>query len=257
MADLITNGWFSFAQVHPGPAFKVHPEVNQCAGWVCHSMEGWWATNDTLKNPDRGSWHGTILLTGELIQHYSIFASPWASGNKQANTRYDAWELEGTAARPMNDFQLATAQRMQRAWVRAGLPSLIRKSNLWNHNEVATMWQPNAGPTACPSDRWDPFYEWLAAGPKSEEEEMAAIEEMREELRQEIARLESKHESLNKVVGAHHIRLNQVETDRDIEVDRRRLLDNHLINHPGSGAGNVPKHIHAPVPSGQVIEAKG
>jgi len=43
-----------------------------------------------------------------------------------------------------------------------------RGGNLWEHNEVATRWTPNAGPTACPSNRYDGVFAALA-----QEEDMA------------------------------------------------------------------------------------
>lgn len=185
---LLANGWYDFATRRPGPVAKQYQETNKRLGWTGHSMEGWFATNDTLDDPNRGSWHGTILITGEPKQHYSSLACPFASGSKPANTQYCAWELEGLAGTPMNAAQLATVQRMYGDWIAAGLPKLVRGVNLFDHHEIATRWSPNEGPTACPSGRWEPFYAWLVESPTDPEGDNEAMTEdqIREIVRSEL-----------------------------------------------------------------------
>lgn len=202
---MILGNYVDWATQRAGPQNKIYPEQNARFGWVCHSMEGWWATNDTLDAPKRGSWHLTILTDGKLLQHYSLSASPWASGNKQANTGYVAIELEGLVGTPMNNAQLASAWRLYQDWRKAGLPVLTRGENLFDHNEVATRWKPNSGPTACPSNRWAPFHAWLAKTQAEEEEEnMALTEEQVRKIAREEARAELEAQAT--AAGASNLR---------------------------------------------------
>lgn len=115
-------------------------------------MEGWLAGSfGELDNPNRSaSWHFSNALDGTLYQHYALSVSCWASGNYEANTRYVAIESEGVAGTPLNDAQRTTFVRLARE-----LGFTRRGTDLFEHNEVATLWSPNAGPTACPSHRYD------------------------------------------------------------------------------------------------------
>lgn len=104
-----------------------------------------------LQKPDRqASWHFSNSLSGTLYQHYALSASCWASGNWEANTRYVAVESEGFAGNPLTPAQVSTVARLcsELGFTKRGL-------NLFEHNEVAVRWSPNAGPTACPSHRYD------------------------------------------------------------------------------------------------------
>lgn len=160
-------GWVDWATRDPGPSNKVFDARNQANGLVLHSMEGWWGGSraEMLRQTRQASWHFSNLLSGELIQSYPLTASCWASGNFEANTRFVAMELEGTADMPINDDQLRTTLRLfadLEAW---GL-KLTRGTSeadrtLWMHREVATRWFPNAGPTGCPSDRYARLFEAL------------------------------------------------------------------------------------------------
>lgn len=156
------DGWISWAIRKDGPPEKMYPEKNQSLGLVVHSVEGSLAgAFGELMNPARqASWHFTNAINGDFYQHYPVTASCWASGNKTANTRYWAVESEGKAGTPLNaaqvanmmglceEFEIYTSLKAQRTEPRT----------IFEHREVATEWSPNAGPTACPSGRYDGFY---------------------------------------------------------------------------------------------------
>jgi hypothetical protein len=190
------DGWFDWAERAPGPATKVWPGTNTLELLVGHSMEGWWATGGAtvLADPNGGSWHGTLLQDGRLLQHYPLGACPWASGNELANRRGVAFEMEGlardnppTAAqqasghRLLADLAAYSGRRYHYEPPPAGpayktpLPTLpAGEGRLVQHCEVSTWMSPNAGPTACPSGRWS----WLftpdaaVAAATTEEQEM-------------------------------------------------------------------------------------
>lgn len=263
MSVELLGDWFTFATRRPGPPFKVWAAQNRQTGWVCHSMEGWWATNDTLDDPSRGSWHGTLLTTkngGGLIQHYALSACPWASGNQVANTSFVAWEIEGLAGTPMDAAQLTTAIRMYRAWRAAGGVKLVRGETLFDHNEVATRWSPNAGGTACPSNRWAPFYAWLASpandidNPKKEAGLTAIEKELIEQMAVRITNLEflvtgksggeavaAAKDLADRGISPLTTRVNRIETEGDSVA--RANISGHIANHAAQ-AGGVPEHSH-------------
>ena len=164
--------WIPWAEKLLGPANKQYQEANNIQGFVCHSVEGNLSSVlATLANPNRqASWHFTNAKNGTLYQHYPLTASCWASGSKEANTRYVAMESEGFAGEPLNDAQVANAVKL---WMELGFTE--RQVNLWEHNEVATKWSPNAGPTACPSHRYDNAYIALEEGQVMTPEEVEAI----------------------------------------------------------------------------------
>ena len=151
----LTNGWVEWAQRRDGPPQKMFSQANAHLGIVLHSVEGWLGgAFGELDKPDRqASWHFTNGLDGTLYQHYPVTASCWASGNFNANTMYVAMESEGVAGTPLNEAQVATALRLLR-----DLGFTERGLNVFEHNEVATRWSPNSGPTACPSGRYQPLY---------------------------------------------------------------------------------------------------
>lgn len=168
----IKSGWLDWAERVPGPANKVYAQPNAGEGLVCHSMEGKYAGSlaELMKPERQASWMFSNLLDGRFIQHYPITASTWASGNVAANTRLWSVESEGVAGTPLNALQVANMMRLGEEWedhtglklVRAPFSSIVRQT-LWEHGEVWAWSQPNAGPTACPSNRYLPFYEaWEA-----------------------------------------------------------------------------------------------
>jgi len=152
---MTANGWIEWATRRDGPANKVYSQANRQEGIVLHSVEGWLAGafGELDKTERQASWHFTLGLDGTLYQHYRLVASCWASGNVEANTRYVAMESEGIAGTPLNEAQVATAKRLLQE-----LGFAKRGVDIWEHREVWDLSEPNAGPTACPSDRYEPLY---------------------------------------------------------------------------------------------------
>lgn len=160
---IYSDGWCDWATRRPGPPAKVFAGRNSCRGLVCHSAEGWLpGIFGELDKPERqASWHFTIALSGSLFQHYPIAASCWASGNFKANSTLIAVECEGTKDAPLTDAQAAAMLRLATDVEAAAGIKLVRGVTLWEHNEVALWETPNAGPTSCPSHRYDAFFEDL------------------------------------------------------------------------------------------------
>lgn len=159
------DGWVSWALRRPGPANKLYSATNGGHGIVWHSMEGWMAGSmRELDKPERqASWMFSIDLDGHLWQHYPITASCWASGNGLANTQWWSVELEGTRDMPINDMQQAAAVALINEWVALKGRDATRHGDLWSktmweHREVDTLATPNAGDTACPSERYAPLW---------------------------------------------------------------------------------------------------
>ena len=150
---MIIDGWVDWATRRDGPPEKVYAQENAREGLVLHSMEGWLLGSlAELDNPKRSaSWKYSLSLEGVLFQHYPRSASEWASGNAVANTLYEALELEGRYTMPINAAQIFTLLRLV-----AELG--YSREQLHEHREVWNMAEPNAGSTACPSERYAPFY---------------------------------------------------------------------------------------------------
>ena len=177
----ITNGWLDWAIKRPGPAGKVYAEKNQSLGLVTHSVEGWLnGAFGELDNPNRAaSWHFTNAIDGRFFQHYPVTASCWASGNRPANTMYWAVESEGVAPAPLNDVQIANMTRLCKEFEAYTGREATRSEALrtvYMHREVATAYSPNAGPTACPSERYAPFFFVLDMA-QEQEDDMVTREE--------------------------------------------------------------------------------
>lgn len=154
----------------PGPAYKlgyrgVPAYSNIMAGLVNHSLEGYEAgVVNQLYNPGAGSWCATVMKDGRKWQHYELEAVCWANGNVWANKRFVAIEHEGRAGEPLTEPQIRASVEI--AQLVADIPTAyplarepLSARTLWEHNEVALLSSPNAGPTACPSSRipWDRY----------------------------------------------------------------------------------------------------
>ncbi len=162
----IKDGWLSWAERVHGPANKVYAQPNAGEGLALHSAEGWYAgmLGELMKPERQASWMFSNLLDGRFIQHYPITASTWASGNVAANTRLWSVESEGVAGTPLNALQVANMMRLGEEWEEHTGLKLVRNPDrsigtLWEHGQCWNWSQPNAGPTACPSNRYLPFYE--------------------------------------------------------------------------------------------------
>ena len=222
---MIVDGYVDWAVQRKGPGQKRYLETpNSQEGFVCHSVEGSLAgAFRELDNEARlASWHFTLDLDGTLYQHYRLNASCWASGSFGANTRYIAMEAVGTAAAPLTAAQEATALRL---WRELGFTR--RGVDLFEHNEVATKWSPNGGPTACPSHRYDGAFAQL-------EDEMTPAQ---------LAMLEACYAALCAGDKASIDAWNQNGNSliAGFTIDQQKLLD-HLAHHGGSAT--LPDHSH-------------
>lgn len=166
------DGFVDWAERRPGPAFKVYNTINIGVGVVWHSMEGWYEGSlRELDNPERqASWQFSLKLDGTLVQHYPITASCWSSGNGLANTHWWSVELEGLFSMPINEEQACTAGYLIEEWEAWSGQVATRQGDLLalafggtlrtmlEHREVDTLATPNAGDTACPSERYAPLW---------------------------------------------------------------------------------------------------
>ena len=174
------GGWIDWATRLPGPAAKAYAIANSGRGVCLHSMEGWYEGSRTeLMNMARqASWQFSLRLSGELVQHYPVTASCWASGCFEANTKLWSVELEGVAGTPANTAQVRTLLRLGAEFEAAtGLAFTRAQPNqtIFEHREVWDWSRPNAGPTACPSDRYAPLYAAMEEGDVTEDQVRALI----------------------------------------------------------------------------------
>lgn len=167
-----TNGWIDWTAHQPGIADKVYTEPNSGEGIVGHSIEGsiagalsrFMSTARVPGFPARYAANAAAScmflnpLVGTMIQMYPVSASTWTSGNRKANTTLWPVESEGKAGTPLNANQVGNMVRLAREWERLTGKELVRGVSLLQHNEVWDWSTPNAGPTACPSDRYAPFF---------------------------------------------------------------------------------------------------
>lgn len=175
------DGWFNWAYVEAGPPERVIYGDNSLSVIIGHSLEGRRGGYSAMFDPARfpTAWHGTVGYDGELYQHYPITAGLAASG--AGNLSGPAFEAEGFAGEPLNDAQVETYLRIIRDMealagklYRPGVP----REGFTEHNQWAQ--------TACPSGRYQPLYDAIAAGAleesmtPAEKEEMAALRARRE-----------------------------------------------------------------------------
>jgi len=191
-----SQGWLDWAERKPGPVEKQYTQRNSAEGYIPHSMvgklAGWYSRLFDMSREADGrftanaaaSVHGSILLGGHTIQHYSFTASCWASGNRKANTTRIAFENESvyTGGRPDESIPFTEAQLLSnvriikeltdwKGWTPARPPSVLAPATLLEHNEAVRIWGGHA--TACPSNRaeWPKFLHLL----NKEEDDMAAV----------------------------------------------------------------------------------
>lgn len=189
---MIVDGWLDWAVREPGPADKVYSERNRGEGLVCHSMEGWGrgGIDGRMMSQERdadgrytpkaqASWMFSLMADGRLLQHYPVWSSTWTSGNREANTRLWAVEAEGVAGTPLNAAQVVAMVGLAVEWERYTGRRARRNPEgrtVWEHREVWSWSSPNAGPTACPSGRYAPFYAALDEEDGMKAEELARLE---------------------------------------------------------------------------------
>ena len=173
------TGWLDWAEHWPGPADKVYSQGNSGKGIALHSMEGYGTGGitgrmmSTVRLPDgnyapiaQASWMFSNMVDGTFYQHYPVTAATWTSGNRLANTTLWGCESEGVAGTPLNAAQVANMVRLASEFTAhsGSQASRTAPQTLWEHKEVWNWSQPTAGPTACPSGRYDTFYEALLKG---------------------------------------------------------------------------------------------
>lgn len=234
--SISNDGWVRWAVKRPGPANKQYSQRNAMLGFACHSVEGWLAgAFGELDNPQRqASWCFTNARDGTLYQHYPIWASTWCSGNLKANTELIGVESEGLAGTPLNEAQVANMLQLMREW--EALTGRVAKRSqpgrtVWEHNEVAQWATPNAGPTACPSHRYDPFFEALEVDDMPD----PRVDKLIAALGGEQA-IDAWNANGNSLIAGYTL--------------EQRKLAEHLGNHPNVDVSTsttvVPEHTHQP-----------
>lgn len=259
-------GWIDWAERVPGPAWKVYDTPNLGLGIVWHSMEGWYdgSLRELMKPERQASWMFSLKLDGALVQHYPISASCWASGNGLANTHWWSVELEGLFSMPINAAQIVTARRLIEEWAAwsGKAPSRVGdplggifgdgRKTLLEHREVDDIATPNAGATACPSERYQPLWaaleddmtrdeviellaELAVAGPGiptvKRLDEWATEDSNQQNER--LANIERKHEALNATVTPMARDIARLEAAQGAPI-------------APDDVGRVPRHTHVP-----------
>ena len=187
----VVNGYVDWAMmIYPGNKNKVYSNVNSGEYFVFHSMEGnnMAAAYSRLQNMSiQSSWMFSTDKNGVLYQHYPVTASCWASGNYKINTSSWSHELVGFAGEPINNKQMETVQALIKEWEVYTGRKAERGKTIFEHKEVAQWIVPNAGPTSCPSSRYDRLWRKMAEGEEMElTEQLKALNEAvmkREDLR--------------------------------------------------------------------------
>ena len=178
--DITNDGWLVGVKRVPGPADKIYSARNSVSGYIPHSAVGYypgWAnrlfsttrdSNGRYTSYAAASVHGWISYDGTIIQHYSFYASCWASGNFPQNTSFVAFENEGGYSpynEPLtdgqNDANIAIIDALSRwkNWKPSRPSSSTDPSaTIYQHKEAVKIW--GGRPTACGSDRF-PFTLWL------------------------------------------------------------------------------------------------
>lgn len=236
------NGWIDWADHFPGPGNKVYELPNLGLGLVLHSVEGWYAgaIGELMKPERKASWQFTLKLDGTLVQHYPVTASCWASGNLTANVSFWSMELEGVQPTPINDAQMMTAEALFAEWEEWSGKKATRdepNKTLWLHREVATRWEPNGGPTACPSERYALL--WAALEDDMTPEQLARLDA----IERRLDRMEADDTTVIEDAWLGP-RLTQIEQTAAAYI-------NVLTEHMAAGnavhqAGKIPDHKHTP-----------
>lgn len=205
------DGFFSWMIQEPGPPDKKYSEPNSADLFIPHSMvgrmPGWRSRLHDLSKDANGRYTqnaaasvtGAVLIDGTAIQHYTIFASCWASGWRTQNVRGITFEYESEYSVingvyrpdervPFNFKQVATGLRIIEdireykkrhgiVWVPTRPPAndkLNPNHTCYTHSECVQIW--GGGATACESGRAAPLWAQINQGiPENVEEEMLAL----------------------------------------------------------------------------------
>lgn len=192
---------YPLALQRPGPPEKRgYPGSLASAGdgVVCHSMAGSAAGGmAVLDDRDRrASWHFSVLLDGTVLQHYDSAEITWHSGSRGWNTRLIGIEHEGgfdPADEPLTPPQLASSAALVRWLAREHGFAMRRRDGLWEHREVAPLFDP----TSCPSGRI-PWQHYERSRMYTDEE----IDAKAGELLRELVALGRKIDELGRVLTA-------------------------------------------------------
>lgn len=193
----IVDGWVDWAVVYPGVAGKLYSEPNRGLGLIGHSIVGTaaaaFARFMSTERDSSGrftpyasaSCMFVLMKSGSLYQMYPVTASTWTSGGREANTSLWAIEAEGgppgNESEPLTDAQVATLLRLCGEFEAHTGRAVMRGTTFREHGEVARQY--GYAPTACPSNRYQRFYEALDR--RQEEDEMTA-DQVRDIVRDEI-----------------------------------------------------------------------
>lgn len=232
--SITPDGWLDWAERVPGPPEKQYSQTNTAQGYIPHSAVGWyggWLNRllSTERRPDgrytdyaAASVHGFIFYNGKVIQHYPFTVSCWASGNRQANCNFVAFENEGgyqpvdeALTIPQLDMNIRIICEISewKGWT----PQ--RGVNLLEHHEAVERWGGDS--TACPSERI-PWAEIMRQ--VTEEDDMAAMEE--------IEKLKGQIQFLSHIAVNHERRLKDQEAGlrliSEISVSQETRLKAHL-----------------------------
>lgn len=167
--------WIPWATRLPGVLDKVYAERNSGRGLIGHSIVGSWPSAlSRFLSRDRDSvgrytpnaaasvMFGA-LKSGELIEMYSTLASTWTSGGREANTSFWSIEAEGGApgneSEPLTALQVDTLLKLCAEWIELTGGSIIKGETFVEHGAIAMKY--GYAPTACPSNRYQLFYEAL------------------------------------------------------------------------------------------------
>lgn len=187
-------GWLDWTQRVPGVPDKIYSAPNAGLGLCLHSIEGTVAAayarflNTTKMSDGNYSPYAAASVmfinpkVGALIQMYPVTASTWTSGNSKANCSLWPVESEGVAGEPLNLNQVAQMLRLAGEFEAAHPGEIMTRGNdanprtIFEHREVYAWATPNAGPTACPSGRYAPFYAALEGEtPEMTKDEILAL----------------------------------------------------------------------------------
>jgi len=198
---MIVNGWLDWTKIMMGVADKVYSEPNRGLGLIGHSIVGTpeaafgrFMSRERDADGQYTSYAAASVMfinpkVGPLIQMYPVTASTWTSGGREANTSLWAIETEGGApgneSEPLNDNQVANLMRLVADFEAhrgfkihrgsRGSSADNKLDNFREHGEIAHQLGYSA--TACPSRRYERFYEALNA----RGEDMAMTTEQLEE----------------------------------------------------------------------------
>jgi hypothetical protein len=173
------DGWVDWAiRVPNAIQWKVYGKPNEGDGIACHSQEGYglWVMVQMQNDPHlKRSFMFWMNQLGTLYQFVPVTASAWTSGTYYGNTHYWPLEMEGLHYQPLNPAQSASLTRLIHEWsaykgmvpTRWALPhgqwlfDGREMPTLVEHREIDQIEVRNAGPTACPSNRYSQYWKQM------------------------------------------------------------------------------------------------